>query len=84
MKNPPMYGVNTNEKTEWFINMYISYDVSLLPNSLQNAQQHQHMCTCKKKVHVVSSQSGDPYVLVVFKCFHNTFTRCPRFSVLFV
>ncbi len=30
------------------------------------------------------SQSGDPFVLVLFKCFHNTFTRCPRFSALFV
>jgi hypothetical protein len=48
-----MYGMNTNEKIEWFINMYISYDVSLFPNSLQNAQQYQHMCTCKKKNHVV-------------------------------
>jgi hypothetical protein len=33
--------------------MYISYDVSLLPNPLQNAQQHQHTHTCKKKNHVV-------------------------------
>jgi len=31
-----------------------------------------------------SSQSGDPFVLVLFKCFHNTFTRCPRFSALIV
>ncbi len=31
-----------------------------------------------------TSQSGDPFVLVLLKCFHNTFTRCPRFSVLFV
>jgi hypothetical protein len=28
------------------IDMYISSDVSLLKNSLQNAQQYQHMCTC--------------------------------------
>jgi hypothetical protein len=32
----------------------------------------------------MTSQSGDPFVLVLFKCFHNIFTRCPRFSVLFV
>ncbi len=31
-----------------------------------------------------ASQSGDPFVLVLFKYFHNTFTRCPRFSSLFV
>jgi hypothetical protein len=37
-----MYGVHTNEKIEQFIDMYISYDVSLLSNPLQNAQQHQH------------------------------------------
>jgi hypothetical protein len=30
--------VHTNEEIEWFVNMYISYDVSLLPNPLQNAQ----------------------------------------------
>jgi len=44
-----MYGMHTNEKIEMFVDMYISCDVSLLPNSLQNAQQHQHTCTCKKK-----------------------------------
>jgi len=44
-----MYGMNTNEKIEQFVNMYISYDVSLLPNPLQNAQ-HQHTHKCKKQV----------------------------------
>jgi hypothetical protein len=33
--------------------MYIFCDVSLLPSPLQNAQQHQHTCTRKKKNHVV-------------------------------
>jgi hypothetical protein len=37
-----IYGVHTNEKIEYFVNMYISCDVSLIPNLLQNAQQHQH------------------------------------------
>jgi hypothetical protein len=32
--------------------MYISCDVSILRNPLQNAQ-HQHTHTCKKKNHVV-------------------------------
>jgi hypothetical protein len=36
------------------------------------------------KINQSASQSGDPFVLVLFKCFHNTFTRCPRFSALFV
>ncbi len=40
IKNAPMYGVHTNEEIEQFVNMYISCDVSLLPNPLQNAQQH--------------------------------------------
>jgi hypothetical protein len=48
-----MYGVHTNEEIELFINISISYDVSLLLNSLQNAQQHEHMCTCKKRKNVV-------------------------------
>ncbi len=47
--NVPMYGMHTNEEIEWIVNVYISYDVSLLPNRLQNSQQHQHTCTCKKK-----------------------------------
>ncbi len=53
IKNAPMYGVHTNEKIERFVEMYISYDASLLPNPLQNAQQHQHTRTCKKKNHVI-------------------------------
>jgi hypothetical protein len=48
-----MYGVHTNEEIEQFVNMYISYDVSLLPNPLKNAQQHQHTHKCKKTSHVV-------------------------------
>ncbi len=40
IKNAPMYGMHTNEKIEKFVDMHISYDVSLLPNPLQNAQQH--------------------------------------------
>jgi hypothetical protein len=43
-----MYKVHTNEKFEEVVNVYISCQVSLLPNLLQNAQQHQHTPTCKK------------------------------------
>jgi hypothetical protein len=32
----------------------------------------------------LQSQSGDPLVLMLFKYFHNTFTRCPRFKALLV
>ncbi len=49
IKNALMYGMHTNEEIEQIVDMYIFYDVSLLPNPLQNAQQHQHTCTCKKK-----------------------------------
>jgi hypothetical protein len=49
IKNALMYGVHTNEKIKWFIDMYISCDISLLLNPLQNAQQRQHTQTCKKK-----------------------------------
>jgi hypothetical protein len=39
IKYAPMYRVHTNEKIEHFLNMHISYDVSLLlPNPLQNGQ----------------------------------------------
>jgi hypothetical protein len=37
IKNAPMYGVHINENIEWFLNMCIFCDVSLLPNLLQNA-----------------------------------------------
>jgi hypothetical protein len=49
VKDALMYEVHTNEKIEWFINKFISCDISLLLNPLLNAQQHQHTCTCKKK-----------------------------------
>jgi len=32
-----IYGINTNKKLKKLVNMYISCNVSLLPNSLQNA-----------------------------------------------
>ncbi len=48
-----MYGVQTNEKIEQFVDMYDSCDVLLLSNQLQKAQQHQHTCTWRKKNHVV-------------------------------
>jgi hypothetical protein len=47
-----MYGKQTNEKFEQFVDMYNSCDVLLLSNQLQKAQQHQHTCTCRKKNHV--------------------------------
>jgi hypothetical protein len=53
IKNAFMYGVHTNEEIERFVNMYISCDVSLLPNLVQNAQQCQNTHRCKKKNHVV-------------------------------
>jgi len=52
IKNAPMYGMHTNEEIEKFVDLYIFCDVSLLPNLLQNARQHQHTNTCKNKTHV--------------------------------
>jgi len=41
IKKTSMYRVHTNEKIEQFVDMiYISCDLLLLPNPLQNAQQH--------------------------------------------
>jgi hypothetical protein len=37
IKIASMYGVRTNENIEWFLNMFIFCDVSLLPDLLQNA-----------------------------------------------
>jgi len=55
IKNALMYEVHTNEEIEQFVDMFLFIcDVSLLSNPLQNAQQHQHTRTCKKKNHVVS------------------------------
>jgi hypothetical protein len=47
VKNVPMYGMQTNEKIEHFVDMYIFCDVSL-QNPLQSAQ-HQHTPSCIKK-----------------------------------
>jgi hypothetical protein len=44
-----VYEVHTNEEIEMLVNIYISYDLSLLSNPLQNAQQHQHTRTYMKK-----------------------------------
>jgi len=52
IKDAPMYKVHTNEEFEEVVNMYISCQVSLLLNLLQNAQ-HQHTPTCKKNNNVV-------------------------------
>jgi hypothetical protein len=47
------YVWNAHKWKKWIvIDMYTSCDVSLLPNPLQNAQQHQHLRTCKKKNHL--------------------------------
>jgi hypothetical protein len=75
-----MYGVHTNEEIEQFIEMYISCDLSLLPNPIQNAQQHQHTHMCFTKNHVVYNICDvhlwfgniniqfilDPYVVVTY------------------
>jgi hypothetical protein len=49
MKNALIYVMQTNEKLEQFVNMYIFCDVSLFSNSLQKVQKHQHTHMCKKK-----------------------------------
>jgi hypothetical protein len=41
--------MQTKEKIEQFVIMYIFFDVSLLSNSLQKVQQHQHTHMCKNK-----------------------------------
>jgi len=53
IKDAPIYVINTNEKIEIFIYKCISCDILLLSITLQNAQQHQHIQTCKKKNRVV-------------------------------
>ncbi len=53
-------------------------------DSLATGHRIQAVGRSSHKLIEATSQSGDPFVLVLFKCFHNTFTRCPRFSALFV
>jgi hypothetical protein len=45
--------IQMNKLIKLFVDKYISCNLSLLPITLQNAQQHQHTQTCKKKNHVV-------------------------------
>jgi hypothetical protein len=67
IKGVPMYEMHTNEKVERFLNMYISCDVLLLLNPLQNAQQHQHTCTCKKKTTFVD------FIILYLPCVKQNF-----------
>ncbi len=48
-KNRLVYGINISENFENFVDKYISFDILVLPITLQNAQ-HQHIRTCKKKI----------------------------------
>jgi len=67
IKGAPMYEMHTNEEVERFLNMYISCDVSLLLNPLQNAQQHQHTCTCKKKT------MFEDFIILYLPCVKQNF-----------
>jgi hypothetical protein len=49
IKDAQIHGINTNLKKNIFVNKYIACNVSLLPITLQNAQQHQHTWTYKRK-----------------------------------
>ncbi len=49
IKDALIYVINTNEEIEIFVYKCISCDILLLPITLQNAQQHQHIQTCKNK-----------------------------------
>jgi len=61
IKNAPIYGINTIEEIKIFVDKYISCNVSLLPITLQNAQQHEHTSTFKKKI-MLSINSVIPYL----------------------
>ncbi len=61
IKDAPIYVINTNEKIEIFIYKCISCDILLLLITLQNAEQHQHIQTCKKKI-VLYVDSIVPYL----------------------
>jgi len=43
LKDARMYGISTNEKSEIFVDNYISHDILFLAITLQNAYQHQHI-----------------------------------------
>jgi hypothetical protein len=43
------YGLKDAPTYEFFVDTYISCNVSLLPITLPNAKQHQHIETTKKK-----------------------------------
>jgi len=51
-KNASFYKVHTSKEIEWFINMCVSCDASMIIKSIAKAQQHQHTHTCKKKIRV--------------------------------
>ncbi len=48
-----MYGVNSNETIEQFVDKYVTSNNSLLPSHLKDSQMHKHRQTCRKKNQVV-------------------------------
>jgi hypothetical protein len=49
IKNGPMYGVDSNETIEQFVNKYVISNNSLFPLHLKDLQMHKHKQTCRKK-----------------------------------
>jgi hypothetical protein len=50
IKDAPIYGVDSNETIEQFVDKYVTLNISLLPSHLQDSQMHKHRQTCRKKI----------------------------------
>ena len=48
IKDAPIYGTNTNEEIETFVDRYLSCNSSILEDDLKILQHHRHTKTCRK------------------------------------
>jgi hypothetical protein len=49
IKDAPIYGVDSIETIEQFVNKYVTLNISILRSHLQDSQMHKHQQTYRKK-----------------------------------
>jgi len=50
IKDAPIYGIDSNETIQQFVDKYVTLNISLLPSHLQDSQMHKHRQSYRKKI----------------------------------